>query len=300
MSLDAVTLRRLWPRAPQPIVDAIASRSAIVFPKYGLTTPLRQAHFLAQISHEFGGGTIGRESLNYSTAARIAAVWPRRFTPATAAPYVHNDRGLADKVYNDRMGNRPGSDDGFDYRGGGPLQLTGRDSYRAIGAIVGLPLEERPELVTAPNYMLEIAAAEFRKLGCLPFCDRDDVEGVTYHVNGGYTGLASRKAWLAHWKAELGHEGAIAPATPAHEIPQVEIPRGSDERLPVPPTPMAEDHSAWAGVLAVFSGAATYLGQAVDALKPILADPRTIAIAVAVIGAVILYECLKRSRASHA
>ena len=38
-------------------------------------------------------------------------------------------------------------------------------------------------------------------LGCLPFCDKDNVEAVTRRVNGGYTGLASRKAWLAKWEA---------------------------------------------------------------------------------------------------
>ena len=54
MNLDAGTLRRLWPRAPQALVDAVALRAAEVFEKYQLTTALRAAHFMAQISHEFG------------------------------------------------------------------------------------------------------------------------------------------------------------------------------------------------------------------------------------------------------
>src|SRR4029077_6203103 len=130
MHIDAATLRRLWPGARQPLVDALATRGGSVFAKYGLTTPLRLAHFLAQISHESGGGTVTAENLSYSSAARIAAVWPRRFTAASAEPYLHHPKWPADKVYNGRMGNAPVSDDGFNYRGRGLLQLTGRDSYR--------------------------------------------------------------------------------------------------------------------------------------------------------------------------
>lgn len=305
--IDEVTLRRLWPRAPQAIVDAIASRSAVVFPKYGLSTSLRQAHFMAQISHEFGGGTIGRENLNYSSAERVAEVWPRRFAPATAVPYVHNPEGLADKVYNDRMGNRPGSTDGYDYRGGGPLQLTGRDSYRDIGAIIGLPLEERPELVQTPTYMLEIAAAEFKKLGCLPFCDADNCEAVTRRVNGGYNGLASRQAWLVKWKAALrnydpplDHPGELDEPSP------VQIPRGSDDRLPPavehPGKTMFGDGSTWAALVATFAGMASTVGSAVEALKPLITDPYTIGLVAVVIagaGVFILYRNHSRLRSDH-
>lgn len=308
MQIDAATLRRLWPRAPQALVDAMAAKSAAVFAKHGLTTSLRVAHFMAQISHESNGGTITTENLSYSHAERIAAVWPSRFTPASAAPYVHNPRALADKVYNGRMGNAPGSDDGYSYRGRGLLQITGRESYRRIGGLTGLPLEARPDLAAAPSVALEIAAAEFKSLGCLPYCDADNVMAVTRRVNGGYTGLASRKAWLEKWKAakfdEQPAETDAEPADPAGtdpEPPPVEIPRGSDETLP-PAVDDTKDKSPWAAIIGTITAIGTALGQAVDGLRPLLTDPRTIIAVAAIIGIaglVILYESHKRAKTNH-
>jgi putative chitinase len=196
-------LKQLWPRAPDTLVAALAARAGAVLPKYDINTPLRLAHFMAQISHESNGGTITEESLNYTTAARIAAVWPSRFTLETAQSYVRQPRILANKVYNGRMGNRPGTDDGFNFRGRGLLQLTGRESYQRIGNLVGLDLINSPSLVNQPDHALEIAACEFKNLNCLSACDADDIRTVTKRVNGGYIGIDSRRAWLAKWKLAL-------------------------------------------------------------------------------------------------
>ncbi|WP_018261873.1 hypothetical protein [Methylobacterium sp. WSM2598] len=96
------------------------------------------------------------ENLNYSSAARIRAVWPSRFpTLASAEPYVRNPRALANKVYGGRLGNT-GPDDGWTYRGMGLVQATGKDNarrcttrLRALGYI-------RPgdDLVATPEMML--------------------------------------------------------------------------------------------------------------------------------------------------
>lgn len=206
MSFDHDTLRRLWPHAPQALIDGITWDTSIyssapnVLGVYRINTPLRLAHFLAQISHESDGGTVDREDLSYTHAARIRAVWPTRFpTVASAEPYVRNPEKLADKVYQGRMGNtQPG--DGYAYRGRGLLQITGRDSYREIGTLTGLDLIGNPDLAFDPAHALTIAAAEFVHLGCLPFCDKDNLHMVTERVNGGQEGAASRAAWLARWR----------------------------------------------------------------------------------------------------
>lgn len=307
MRIDAETLKRLWPRAPESLVEAVANHSAPVFAKYGITTRLRAVHFLAQISHESDGGTIREEDLEHYSAVRITEVWPRRFeSVAEAEPYAHNARRLADRVYGDRMGNRPGTDDGFNYRGRGLLQITGRDSYRRIGQLTDLPLEDRPELAAAPDSALEVAACEFKKLGCLPFCDRDNIEGVTRRVNGGYIGLASRKAWLAKWKRAFPAEDEAADPAPA-PVPLPEpapktIPRGSDDSLP--PVVEAPDHDSmsksktgWAAVIGTIAALSGTLGQAVDALKPLLADPHTVMVAAVVClgaGAFIWFDRKRR------
>ena len=50
--------------------------------KFGITTKLRMAHFLAQCAHESAGFTAITENLNYS-ANRLMQVFPKYFTPAT-------------------------------------------------------------------------------------------------------------------------------------------------------------------------------------------------------------------------
>lgn len=197
---DRDTLRRLWPHASNALVDGIMTDAPRVLGTYRINTPLRLAHFLAQISHESDGGTVDREDLNYTHAARIREVWPRRFpTIASAEPYVRNPEKLADKVYQGRMGNKePG--DGYAYRGRGLLQITGRDSYREIGTMTGLDLIGNPDWAFYPQHALTIAAAEFVHLGCLRWCDSDNLHMVTEHVNGGQTGAADRAMWLGRWR----------------------------------------------------------------------------------------------------
>jgi hypothetical protein len=101
------------------------------------------------------------------------------------------------------MGNRPGSEDGWNYRGRGGSQVTGRNGYTELGEKVGLPLIDQPDLVNNPLHFLECAVADFIICGCLPFAGQDDISGVTFHLNGGFIGLQERTEWLARWKAEL-------------------------------------------------------------------------------------------------
>jgi putative chitinase len=144
---------------------------------------------------------------------------------------------LADKVYNGRMGNRPGTDDGFNFRGQGFSQTTGRDEYDRLGKMVGLDLVNHPELLLDPAHFLECGVANFVLCGCLPFAKADDVVNVTKHLNGGTTGLADRITWLKRWKAELGDTAIqLAPGVAQKPSPIVVSPRPVDSR-PAKPSP---------------------------------------------------------------
>lgn len=87
------------------------------------------------------------ENLNYTSSARIRAVWPKRFTNGAAAiPYVRNPQGLANHVYAGRMGNGDeASGDGWRYRGRALPQLTGRENYEKASKLVGVDLVSDPD-----------------------------------------------------------------------------------------------------------------------------------------------------------
>jgi putative chitinase len=171
-------------------------------------TPLRIAHFMAQVLHESGGLMIQFENLNYS-ADRLPMVWPSRFSPTGPLDpdaYAHNPQKLANEVYGGRMGNT-NPDDGFTYRGRGLLQLTGKDSYREATTRLRASNPDAPDLVANPDEVISsswcvaIAAAEWAACGCNTFADQDDVTKVTRAINGGTIGLSERKEWLKRTKA---------------------------------------------------------------------------------------------------
>jgi putative chitinase len=199
-------LMRLWPNGDAKIAGlraGIIASAPLVFAKYGITTPLLAAHVMAQLSHECGAGRDVVENLNY-TAGRMMQVWPTRFpTMAVALPYAGNPRALANKVYNGRMGNAAGSDDGWNFRGRGASQTTGREGYARLAKLTGLDVVNHPGLVNDPANFLECGVADFILCGCLPFAKADDVLNVTRRLNGGTVGLAQRQMWLAKWKAAL-------------------------------------------------------------------------------------------------
>src|SRR3954453_1312593 len=211
-------LYNLWPNGDEKIPglrDGIAASAPAVFAKYGIDSPKLVAHVMAQISHECGAGHEVVENLNY-TAGRMMQVWPQRFpTMAAAAPYAGNPRALANKVYNGRMGNASGSDDGWNFRGRGAAQTTGREGYARLAKATGLDLLEFPDLVNDPQRFLECGVADFVLCGCLPFAKADDILNVTRRLNGGTVGLAQREAWLAKWKTALGNAPLdLAPVPP--------------------------------------------------------------------------------------
>lgn len=217
------TLYNLWPNGDAKIPGlraGIAASAPAVFAKYGIDSPKLVAHVMAQISHECGGGHEVVENLNY-TAGRMMQVWPQRFpTMAMAAPYAGNPRALANKVYNGRMGNASGSDDGWNFRGRGAVQTTGREGYARLAKATGLDLLNHPDLVNDPNHFLECGVADFILCGCLPFAKADDVVNVTRRLNGGTVGLAQRQQWLAKWKAALGTAPVVfAPASAGKAAP---------------------------------------------------------------------------------
>jgi putative chitinase len=186
-------LDKLVGHIPQAVINQIPDTAA----RFGITTSLRLAHFLAQCGHESGGFRAVSENLNYS-AKGLLGIFRKYFTNVNLAmQYERKPEKIANRVYSSRMGNgNEASGEGWSYRGRGYIQLTGKDNYRAFDATVGEDILANPDLV-ATKYPLASAAFFFKRNNLWAICDRgasmDVVTAVTKRVNGGTIGLADRQ-----------------------------------------------------------------------------------------------------------
>lgn len=170
---------------PRPVAARWAAPLQRAMTRCGITTRRRAAHFLAQIGHESAGLTRTEENLNYN-ARRLREVWPRRFDAATAANYARQPERIANRVYALRMGNRDeASGDGWRFRGRSPIQLTGRENYRHMAQLTGLPLVAMPALAAEVDEGALIAATWWQANGLNSLADSGDILAVSRRVNLG-------------------------------------------------------------------------------------------------------------------
>lgn len=218
LAVTADQLRAAAPNGDPAVIKAIADASGAVFAKYGLTTRNRVLGFLSTALEESGFRTL-TENLNYS-AQRAHEVWPSKFPTAFAASaFVGNPRVFANRVYGGRMGNT-GPDDGWRYRGQGLIQITGRDNFTRLAKLTGLPLVEHPEMVTAPEHLLECSVALFCEYpGILGYCDAGNWNAVwalvgTGRPNGQVVNLDNHKSALARLSVAIPASATEKPAQP--------------------------------------------------------------------------------------
>jgi putative chitinase len=196
-SVSGLKLERLKGHIPDSVISQIPETAA----KFGIDTPLRLAHFLAQCGHESGGFKATQENLNYS-ASGLKGIFGKYFKEAgLAEQYQRNPQKIASRVYGGRMGNGPESTgDGFKFRGRGYIQLTGKDNYTAFGRAINEDLTVNPDKV-ATHYALLSAAWFFTKNGLHKMADGGATDAVvtqiTKRVNGGTIGLPDR---IKHFK----------------------------------------------------------------------------------------------------
>ena len=196
-SVGTIKLDKLKGHIPDSVISQIPETAA----KFGIDTPLRLAHFLAQCGHESGGFRLTKENLNYS-AKGLKGIFAKYFKEAgLAESYERKPEKIANRVYGGRMGNGPeSSGDGSKYCGRGYIQLTGKDNYVAFGKSINEDLTLNPEKVST-HYALLSAAWYFTKNGLHKIADGGASDAVvtqiTKRVNGGTIGLPDR---IKHFK----------------------------------------------------------------------------------------------------
>lgn len=145
-----------------------------LFEKNKINTPLRVAHFMAQIDYESGGF--------------------RYLTELGGRSYFNKYEGRKD------LGNlKPG--DGYLFRGRGYIQVTGRANYTELSKDLGIDFVANPDLLSQEANAIVSAIWFWNKRGLNKYADLDDIKTITKKINGGYNGLADREKLLKYYKS---------------------------------------------------------------------------------------------------
>lgn len=172
-----------------------------LFEKYGVNTPLRIAHFMAQIEHESGLKPIS-ENLNYSQAG-LLATFGKYFnnSPNDAKKYARQPEKIANRVYANRMGNsNEVSGEGWKYRGRGFIQITGKENYFRLANDTDIDCLKNPDLLLEEANAMISALWFWNLKGLNALADKDDIISITKRINGGLNGLEHRKELLLKYK----------------------------------------------------------------------------------------------------
>lgn len=131
------------------------------------------AQFMSQAAHE---------TLNFHTLAEIGSsrYFAKKYDPK------FNPR-KAKILGNTQVG------DGEKYKGRGYLQITGRYNYAQAGKALGLPLEDRPELLERPDIAAKAAVWYWNSRVKPKVTDFSNVKQATKKINPGMKGLKDRE-----------------------------------------------------------------------------------------------------------
>ncbi len=169
--------------------------------EFGINSVLEKAMFIAQVGHESNSFNATRENFNYSVQALLLMFYPARITKDQAltlgrkagesALSLDRQKAIANLVYQKRFGNKLAGD-GWKYRGGGLIQTTFLDNYRATGNGIKVDLVRNPELIQHDQNAARSAAWFFVSKGCQNWAN--SVPTCTKIINGGDNGLEDRTA----------------------------------------------------------------------------------------------------------
>ena len=165
-------LQKIFTAAPSDYLAQVAEELNLDAAQHGLDTLLRRAHFLAQVREEAGPMLTARvENLNYSPDSLKAQFKYFREHPdeAKADGYVRDaktrkitqaadQKAIANHAYANRkdLGNGDfDSGDGWNYRGRGFIQVTGRANYEAVSKQYKQLYSQPVDFVANPDLMAQ-------------------------------------------------------------------------------------------------------------------------------------------------
>jgi putative chitinase len=210
MTITAEQMREFAGGGAAPLAKVLDDAAT----RWEINTPLRVAHWMAQMAHESQGFTHMRESLNYAAEALVARFRGRisetdAFKYGRTPEHPADQMEIANKIYGGEWGRinlgntQPG--DGWRYIGRGLIQLTGKENYATASRALFNDdrLIYHPELLEEPEAAALSAGWFWSKRGLNALADADDLEAITKKINGGLIGLDHRKYFVERFKEAL-------------------------------------------------------------------------------------------------
>ncbi len=219
-------------------------------PIYGVNNPKRIAEFLANVCHETGGFTKLTESLNYSVDGLLKTFGRHRISAADANRLGRkgnrpaDQKAIANTIYGGTWGRtnlgNTQPNDGWDFRGSGPGQVTGRANFAKVEKESGLSVVARPDLLREPDSGMKAALILWQKWGLNEMADGGQTTAIRKQWNGGSLGLDEVKAARVRAMKLSLSVPSVVPVAP------VAIP------VPTPtPAPSAPSASGWSALIAI-------------------------------------------------
>jgi putative chitinase len=217
--ISAGQLAKLFPKANDGYLQQVAAELNTDLKKYGLDNRLRKAHFFAQVREESGASLQSTvESLAYSPQALQAQFryFRQHKDEATTDGYARDPKTgkitraadqptIANNAYGGRNGNGDASTgDGWNFRGRGLIQVTGRANYKFTTTQYGIlypnepvDFENSPDLLADFPYSLRSAVCFWIGNGLHELADRggtnQDIDRITNVINSATPSKQSRR-----------------------------------------------------------------------------------------------------------
>lgn len=179
-----------------------------------INTKLRYDHFMAQIEHESGLKLV-RENMYYKTIEGLRETFKSPFagkSDSFVRQYLRNPEKCANYVYANRNGNgSEASGDGWKYRAGGYIGVTGRGNYLVLSKDTGIDFVGNPDLMLEEVNSLISALWYWKNHNLNAYADKDDLESISDIINigsktkklGDSNGFADRKELYGKYKKQL-------------------------------------------------------------------------------------------------
>lgn len=199
-----------------PIENKIITR----LKEFGITNKLEIAYFLAQANHESANFTKFSEGEKYRFG-RAKDIWRNRFKLITTKQVELGATNtdfcpqpwLFDLVYGARMGNQlngTNDHDGYNFRGAGIFQLTGKANYLSLlnwlqrqGKCLTMNIDNIRDYVMTEDGAIVSAIWYWAANGIGVAARADNITKVSIAINGGTIGLEERKKLTERYKKEL-------------------------------------------------------------------------------------------------